>query len=327
MKILIADDTPTQLLLVRKHIERLGHQCITAANGAQALALFRSESPDLVLMDVIMPDMDGYTVTRAIREIEADQSWTPVIFLTGMNSEEDLKAGIDAGGDDYLAKPFSPMVLAAKIKAMARLYGMRMELARTTQALSDANQVLTRLTAIDGLTGVANRRRFDEALRIEWLSAARESSALSLLMIDIDHFKAFNDGYGHLAGDDCLRRVAATIQQALCRPADLLARYGGEEFAVLLPGTPASGALQVARQVCQNVRELNLCHKHNPAKPLTVSVGACTVMPDHGGDEQTLVSLADEQLFLAKRAGRDQVMTCGTCPPCATPLRQPAARV
>jgi diguanylate cyclase (GGDEF)-like protein len=303
MKIAIVDDTTANLLLVRKHVELLGHDTVTARDGAEAIAVFEAERPDIILMDVVMPEMDGYEAARRIRALEGGAHWTPIIFLTGMGAEDDLKSGIDAGGDDYLIKPVSPVVLGAKIRAMQRLHEMRATLVDTTRKLDDANQELQRLSALDGLTGIPNRRRFDESVLVEWRRNARTASALSLAMIDVDAFKQYNDNYGHLAGDDCLRRIATALNQTLKRPGDMLARYGGEEFVAILPNTPLAGGLLIAQQLCDAVRELALPHAHSRAAPIiTISVGVAATVPDYVATPGILIETADEMLYAAKHA-------------------------
>ena len=308
MKNAIVDDTLANLLIVRKHVELLGHTAVTARDGTEALEVFESSKPDLILMDVVMPEMDGYEAARRIRALEGGAQWTPIIFLTGMGSEDDLKCGIEAGGDDYLIKPVSPVVLAAKIKAMQRLLDMRKTLVETTQKLDSANQELQRLSALDGLTGIPNRRRFDDVVQTEWRRNARASSPLALAMIDVDCFKQYNDHYGHLAGDDCLRRIATALQNALKRPGDMLARYGGEEFVAILPSTPIAGGLLIAQNLRDSVRELGLTHEYTGGeKIVTVSIGVAAITPDYVATPATLIEAADEMLYKAKTSGRNQV--------------------
>ena len=308
MNILIVDDVPADRLLVRRHVEQLGHQATCVGGAAAAIGCFQPGKFDLVLMDVVMTGASGYNAAHAIREIEDGREWTPIIFLTSLDSDADLQAGIDAGGDDYLTKPVRLGVLSAKIKAMNRLHEMRGALQQTTRALNEANEVLKRLTALDGLTGIANRRRFDDALHAEWLRARRDCSAISLILIDIDHFKQYNDSHGHPAGDECLRRVAQTLLDGVTRAGDVTARYGGEEFAVILPATPLSGALYVAGHLRELVEALDL--PNNGARrngKITISAGLCTAVPNRDMDESVLVSCADEHLYAAKRAGRNRV--------------------
>lgn len=301
MKVLAVDDNSTELLIVRKQVEHLGHVCVAASHGAEAVDVFLREAPELVLMDVQMPGMGGIEATRAIREMEGEKAWTPIIFLTGLAGDDDISAGIDAGGDDYLTKPVATKVLAAKIKAMTRLYEVR-------SRLQEANNELLRLSTVDGLTGISNRRRFDAALNAEWFRAVRDTSALTLLMIDIDYFKPYNDHYGHVAGDECLRKVAQALHDQAHRPADVVARYGGEEFAVLLPQTPMGGALQVSNRLRTVVADLALPHARSKAAPcITVSVGACTMVPERGLEVHHIISAADQQLYQAKTKGRNCV--------------------
>jgi diguanylate cyclase (GGDEF)-like protein len=309
MKILAIDDNVTQLLIVSKQVEHLGHVCVTASNGAEGIAAFQREAPQLVLLDVEMPGMGGFEAARAIRAWEGGKAWTPIIFLTGLSSADDLSAGIDAGGDDFLTKPVSVQVLAAKIKAMTRLYDVRSRLQDTTRQLEQANEILLRLSTVDGLTGIANRRRFDEALNTEWPRAGRDTAPLSLLLIDIDHFKQYNDHYGHVAGDECLHQVALALRQQIKRPADLVARYGGEEFAALLPLTPLGGAMSVAWSLCHAVQNLAIPHAHSSAAHhVTISIGVCAMTPARGLQMQHIVEVADEQLYRAKHDGRNRAL-------------------
>ena len=316
MKIAVVDDTRVNLLIVRKHVELLGHTAVTARNGLEAIEVYERDKPDLILMDVTMPEMDGYEAARRIRALEAGANWTPIIFLTGLGAEDDLRCGIEAGGDDYLVKPVSPVVLGSKIKAMQRLLDMRAALVETTRKLDAVNQELQRLSDLDGLTGIPNRRRFEETVQIEWRRSARAASALSLAMIDVDSFKEYNDHYGHLAGDECLRKIATALQRTLLRPGDLLARYGGEEFVAILPVTPLSGGLIIGQQLREAVIALGLPHEKSAAEPrVTVSVGIATIVPDYAGTPAMLVAAADEMLYRAKHNGRNQVhgTRCGSC--------------
>ena len=240
-KVLVADDARVMRFATLRILKKLGLAAVEAEDGLQALELFEREKPDLVLIDVQMPGLDGLEVVRRIRSLSGEH-WVPVIFLTSMQDESDFTRGIEAGGDDYLTKPVSPVVLEAKIRAMRRLDDMRRELIAVTLELREANERLARLSQQDGLTGLANRRRFDLDLMRELGRARRERRPISLLIADVDFFKAFNDTYGHPAGDDCLRRVAGALRATCRRPLDLAARYGGEEFALILPDTTEEAA-------------------------------------------------------------------------------------
>ena len=311
MKVLVVEDSVTSATQIRQMLGKMGLETVWARNGEQGLEAFHREQPDLLLLDVIMPDMDGYELADLVRQSEQGVEWTPIIFISARANDEDLARGIEAGGDDYLTKPVSEIVLRAKIDAMRRIVTMRSTLVKLTHKLDLANRELERINAIDALTGAANRRRFDETLRHEWRRAIRRSHPLSLLFIDIDEFKQFNDGYGHVAGDECLRDLASLLESSLRRPSDLLARYGGEEFAVILPETDATGASAVAENLITAVREAGIPHEFSTVSPfLSVSIGVTTALPRRGNDNgyQMLVANAGEALYKAKDAGRNQVV-------------------
>lgn len=311
MKVLVVEDTVTSATLICQMLGKMGLSTVHARNGQEGIKAFLREKPDLVLLDVIMPDLDGFDVARRIRQCEQGVEWTPIIFLSARANDEDLAHGIAAGGDDYLIKPVSEIVLRAKVDAMRRIATMRTTLVDLTRKLDEANRELERLNAIDGLTGVANRRRFDEALQNEWRRAARGNHPLSLLLIDVDEFKAFNDGNGHLAGDECLRDLARLMEASLKRPSDLVARYGGEEFAVILPETDALGARQVADSLLAAVHEAAIPHGYSQVSPfLTISLGIATAVPERGdeGGHEMLITVADEALYKAKYGGRNRAV-------------------
>ncbi|WP_374277895.1 diguanylate cyclase [Azonexus sp.] len=312
MKILIVEDSRSSLLLLSQYIEAFGARAVPAASGEAAVAAFAAEQPDLVLLDVVLPDIDGHEVARRIRAIEGEERWVPIIFLSSMAGDEDIEKGIAAGGDDYLIKPVSEIVLGAKIRAMQRIVRMRAALVDLTRRLDAANNELKRLSAIDGLTGIANRRQFDERLDQEWRRARRAGGSVALLMCDIDYFKQYNDRYGHQAGDDCLRRVAAAIAQTMERGADLAARYGGEEFSAILPDTPLGGALFVAEKIRHAVHQLNQPHAGSPLGRVTLSIGVASLPADAGQTYEALIQAADQALYRAKHEGRDRVCRAET---------------
>lgn len=317
MKALIIDDTLTSATLVRHQLGKMGLETVHARDGESGIELFKSERPDLILLDIIMPGLDGFEVARRIRQLERDGEWTPIIFLTARTGDEDLERGIEVGGDDYLIKPVSEIVLKAKVRAMQRIAQMRYSLLVLTRKLDEANRELMRLSSADGLTGIANRRRFDEALLKEWRRCAREARPLALLLIDVDFFKPFNDNYGHQAGDECLKAVARALSQTLHRPSDLAARYGGEEFAVILPGTDEAGALAVAEALRAAVQQMGIAHRYSEVAPVvTISVGLACRTPKPG-DETGFIGLlkdADTALYRAKSEGRNRVVSA--CAPC-----------
>ncbi len=308
MKILIVEDSRATLLIVSKYVERFGAQAICTENGDQALAAFHREQPDMVLLDVLLPDINGFAVARQMRAMEKPGAWTPIIFLSGMTSDKDLEQGIAAGGDDYLYKPVSEAVLNAKIRAMQRIIQMRTSLVVLARELDTANQELKRLSASDGLTGIPNRRFFDEHLAREWRRARRGKDEIALLMCDVDNFKAFNDTYGHQPGDDCLRQIAQMLVRTMERASDIAARYGGEEFAVILPDTPLAGATIVAEKIRQTINKLNLAHTGSPHQHVTLSIGVASLTPSVcEAGPQALIEAADRALYRAKSAGRNRV--------------------
>lgn len=310
MKVLVIEDTVTSATLVCHQLTKMGLLTMHARDGESGVDMFKRDRPDLVLLDIIMPGMDGFEVAHRIRQLEQDGDWTPIIFLTARASENDLQRAIEVGGDDYLVKPVSEVVLKAKVNAMRRIAQMRSSLLVLTRKLDDANRELTRLSSVDGLTGIANRRRFDETLHREWRRASRTGKPFSLLVIDVDHFKLFNDNYGHQVGDECLKAVARTLEQLLRRPPDLVARYGGEEFAAILPETELDGALAVAEGMRAGIEELGITHRFSAtAGVVTISIGAATMTPERG-DEHGFVGLlkaADDALYRAKKNGRNKV--------------------
>jgi diguanylate cyclase (GGDEF)-like protein len=326
MKVLVIEDSRTSLLLITHQLDAMGATAVSASNGTSGLERFEREQPDLVLLDVVLPDIDGLEVARRIRAREAPGQWTPILFLTACSSDADLERGIAAGGDDYLVKPISDIVLAAKLRAMQRIANIRTTLQETTRALDQANRELLRLSSVDGLTGVANRRQFDGSLEAEWRRATRSQAPLSLLLIDVDCFKAFNDRYGHLAGDECLRRVASALAGQLRRAPDLVARYGGEEFAVLLPETTSEGALALGESLRAAVEALVVPHDGSSAAAVvTVSIGCATRVALVGQQPETLVAWADRALYRAKRGGRNRVDAAVAGAPVAVRLSRGAA--
>ena len=281
-----------------------------ATSGEDALRLARASAPDLVLLDTEMPGMSGFSTCGALKA-DPTLAEVPIIFVTSHSQPELEVSGFELGAADFIAKPVSAPLLLARVKTQLRVKHMSDE--------------LRRLATIDVLTGVANRRRFDEALEAEWHRSIRSGDALSLLMIDVDHFKLYNDRYGHPAGDTCLRAVAQALLLVSSRPADLVARYGGEEFTILLPQTGCAGAEHVAHCVLGAIEALAIAHEDSGAAPhVTVSVGiGCS---DQDGGRQAppvgearfmedrrarlppldLVRTADEALYAAKNAGRAQ---------------------
>jgi diguanylate cyclase (GGDEF)-like protein len=265
-----------------------------AMDGQCALDMALSEQPDLILLDVIMPGLNGYELCARLKADPATEH-IPVIFVTSMGDEADEARGLRAGAIDYICKPYSSPIISNRIKNILEFkkYG----------------DMFKMLSSVDGLTGLANRRYFDAALTREWWRLMRNKLPISLAFLDIDFFKGYNDHYGHLAGDDCLRRVANILTAVPNRPGDLVARWGGEEFAVILPETDLEGAQKIAEKLREAVAALELPN----ATPLaiagivTVSLGVSTVVPTPGSLPKSLIQTADENLYKAKDLGRNRI--------------------
>jgi diguanylate cyclase (GGDEF)-like protein len=305
MKILIVDDSRTIRAALAQLVEKMGHNVLQASDGIEAVEVYLRECPDLVLIDVVMPTCDGYEAARRMRAGRPDQ-WAPIIFLSSMEDDQDLERAIEAGGDDYLVKPVSYVVLNAKIRAMQRIDAMNRKLQEVSTQLATANRELEHLSHQDALTHIANRRHFDSYLAQELRRAAREKTALSLILLDVDHFKPFNDRYGHQAGDECLRQVATVLSAACRRPADLAARYGGEEFAIILPDTPPEGCVLVADAMRLGLEKLGVENAGSScSKFVTASQGIVTLQPGAEANAEQLIAAADQALYAAKQKGRD----------------------
>ncbi|MDO9314094.1 MAG: diguanylate cyclase [Burkholderiaceae bacterium] len=297
--LLLVDDDPATIQVLAHMLAGLGHLRF-ALSAADALNLAHESVPDVVLVDAEMPGMNGFDFCATMKA-DPDLAEVPVIFVSGHGHVETEVACFAVGAADFIRKPPAAEVVVARVRTQLRL-----------KALSDA---LRREALVDGLTGLANRRRFDDQLRIECDRALRSGEPLSLLMIDVDHFKRFNDRYGHPAGDACLRGVAIAIQGLVSRPADLVARYGGEEFVMLLPQTKASGATHLGDLVVKAVEALRIAHDVSPSGPVvTVSVGVATTLCSADGgctpaSPAALVNAADQAMYTAKATGRGQSCT------------------
>lgn len=305
MKILLVDDSKTERQILTSYLSKLGHKPIVAENGLEAVKLFKTETPDLVLMDVIMPEMDGYQAARKIRE--ENTTWIPIIFLSGRVDPEDIAEGIAAGGDDYLTKPVNLKILEAKMVAMQRIAIMRKKLVSVSEKLESANIELKKLVNIDGLTGIANRRYLDKYLTVEISRAIRNHHPIAIIMCDVDHFKKFNDENGHLVGDDCLKSIAKALDNICQRKSDLVARYGGEEFAVVLPNTSVDDAKSVAEAMRKTVEAIVIKDDSNNMKKITISLGVYSDNPNHTESIEILLAKADSALYNAKKGGRNKV--------------------
>ncbi len=313
MKALVIEDSLTSMAVICYQLRRVGVEPLTARDSAAGIEVFKTQRPDLIIIDALLPGVDGFETAKRIRQLERDGEWTPILFLLARASDDDLERAIAVGGDDYLVKPISEIVLTSKVRAMQRIAQMRYSLVVLTRRLDEANRELLRLSTTDSLTGIPNRRLFDDFFKREWARAVRAAVPLSVLMCDVDSFKQYNDEYGHPAGDECLRAVASVLSDRVRRPADLVARYGGEEFVVVLPETELQGALLVAEDMRRSLEDERLPHRHTASGLVTISIGAACVVPRRGaGKPEELVARADMALYRAKQEGRNRVSFSGT---------------
>ena len=292
--VVIIDDVPANIKLLNTCLS--GEYSVRfATSGAAGIRIVRDQGPDIVLLDVMMPDMDGYQVCAALKS-DLDTKDIPIIFVTAQGEGEDEEKGLLAGAADYVTKPFVPAVVRARVRIHIELKRLR--------------DHLERVSTTDVLTGLPNRRCFDDTLEREWFHGMRSGAPLSLAMIDIDFFKGFNDLHGHLGGDDCLRRVAGALSAGIPRHGgDLVARFGGEEFVVLLVDTDLKGAGTVSERLRTNVCDLAIPHARSAvAAHVTVSIGVASTVPDVGREPASLVADADGLLYRAKEGGRNRVL-------------------
>jgi diguanylate cyclase (GGDEF)-like protein len=290
--ILIVDDEPGNIWVL---VELLKNSYLlrTATNGETALAIARSdEPPDLILLDVIMPGIDGFELCRRLKA-DRRTARIPVIFITGNTDEQDEIHGFQAGAVDYVTKPFRPIIVKARVQTHAELKRLR--------------DILERQSYRDSLTGIANRRHYEEKLLMMWNFACRERTPMACIMIDIDNFKKYNDLYGHQAGDDCIKQVASALDILVRRKVDLLARYGGEEFCCLLPNTDLAGARQLAEKFRRAVLDLGIPHEGaSTGVVVSISQGiAVLAAASHTLTPDLLIKNADMALYEAKTAGRN----------------------
>lgn len=328
MGILIVDDSEDQLLLLERLLNKAGYRDIVLANSAvEAIHILKecnasSRTTDLILMDIMMPEIDGIEACYRIKEVECLKD-TPIVMVTALTDVEKLQRAFSAGAVDYIVKPVKKIELLARVSSILRLKheidrrkAHEKELEELTGKLETANKMLERISVTDALTGIPNRRYFDEFMGLEWLRAMRDQTPLSLIMVDIDFFKVFNDTYGHQAGDDCLKRVAAALRDALKRPADIVARYGGEEFGAVLPDTDLDGAVVVAEAIRLDVEALGISHNKSAylskvSNFVTISLGVASIIPNEASSPERLISMADNALYKAKEEGRNRVRHSG----------------
>jgi diguanylate cyclase (GGDEF)-like protein len=290
--ILIVDDQPIVIQSL-SNLLRNEYRILAATNGSKALELVLGNNrPDVIVLDITMPEMSGYEVCRRLKSDEQTKN-IPIIFITALDSSEDEERSFNLGAADYISKPFKPAVVRVRIRNQVNL--------------KLHTDMLERYALMDGLTRLANRHHFDEVLLKEWKSCVRTNTILSLLMIDIDSFKTYNDNYGHGAGDDCLRLLAAILKRCVHRPADMVARYGGEEIVATLPDTDGTGAAHVAQRMLRSVNDLNIPHAYSyAADHVTISIGGASARSTQMSNHELLLEHADRALYTAKKHGGNQ---------------------
>jgi diguanylate cyclase (GGDEF)-like protein len=317
--ILIVDDNPTNLAVAVEYLETSGFTVLVAQDGESGIMRAQFARPQIILLDILMPGSDGFEICRRLKDNEETKQ-IPIIFLTALSNLEDKIQGFKYGAVDYITKPIQREELLVRITTHLRIQALTQQLISRNQQLQEqalelkvakelaeeANQQLERLAHLDGLTQIANRRRFDEYYNLEWRRSVREQTSLSLLLCDIDFFKKYNDYYGHQAGDECLRRVARAIARITERPGDLVARYGGEEIAIILPRTNAQGAVQIAEMIHLAIKQLQIPHLRSKVSPyLTISIGISSLIASQDVRLESLFAAADRALYIAKERGRN----------------------
>lgn len=323
VRVLLVDD---QLIIVEAVRRMLSdqhdiefHYVIDATLAVQTATQLQ---PTVILQDLVMPAIDGFGLIQLYRDNEALAN-VPVIVLSAKEDPKLKAHSFAVGANDYVVKLPDKLELLARIRYHSGAHIARLQrdqafrfLRESQKNLADANIELQKLAALDGLTGIANRRRFDETLQLEWYRGQRDKQTLSLLLCDIDFFKIYNDSFGHLAGDLCLKKVAAVLTEHLKRPADLASRYGGEEFAIILPETELAGALLVAQACCAHLETLAIENPEAvPTGIVTMSIGVASVVPSPQTSKEWLINRADEALYAAKRGGRNRVCNADDLPP------------
>jgi len=289
--VLVVDDENANILALT-HILNYEYIVYAVKNGETAIKIAEKQHPDVILLDIVMPEMDGFTVINELKNNEVTRN-IPVIFISGLNSVLDEEKGLSLGAADYISKPFSPAVVRLRVRNQIRMINQL--------------HIIEQVSMIDQLTSIPNRRGFDSRMDMEWIRAIRENSLISILMLDVDRFKVYNDTYGHQQGDVVLQVVARTITQSLNRPGDFAARWGGEEFVVLLPNTDMNGALMIAERIRQNIGNVLIPCVDGRDTAVTVSIGVKTQAPLQKSSRDSFIAEADKALYRAKELGRNRV--------------------
>ncbi|MBD2607512.1 PleD family two-component system response regulator [Scytonema hofmannii FACHB-248] len=324
--ILLADDDKLIRVLLREFLEKEDYRVMEVTNGKECLEAFLTVKPDLVMLDGIMPVMDGFACCKQLIQIAKNnlatalanfdsggsslgatvisKLWerTPILMITGLEDPDLVDRAFEAGASDFVTKPIHLGILRQRVRRL-------LQQAQLYKQLEAANKALQHLAHVDGLTNVANRRRFNNYLNSQWLSLAPERSPISLILCDIDFFKLYNDKYGHPAGDMCLQKVGTVLNEAVQNSQDLVARYGGEEFAVIMPNTNMGGAVHFAAAMQARVRELEILHEPSTiSRYVTLSLGVATTIPTFESEPSSLIVEADKALYKAKAEGRNRII-------------------
>ncbi|HCG8756121.1 GGDEF domain-containing response regulator [Vibrio parahaemolyticus] len=304
MRILLVDDVQLDRMQLAIRLKQLGHIVKAVGSGIEALNTYESFDPELVLLDISMPEMNGFEVSLHVRETFPD--WIPIIFLSSHEEPEMIAKAIDAGGDDYLIKPVDKLVLNSKLIAMQRIAHMRRELKQATAQLEQVNQLLTQQANEDGLTKLFNRRYIDQKLDSMVAWHGRHHIPMAMILLDVDFFKPFNDNYGHIEGDRCLQAIANQLKATFCRSGEYVGRYGGEEFVVLLSSTDAQTAEREAERIQEAMYFLDYQHEFSSvANRVTVSQGVFVFQPTGKENQADLYATADRALYTSKSLGRN----------------------
>lgn len=292
-RILIVDDERMNLTILAD-ILKTKYTVLLAKNGKQALERALKQQPDLVLLDIMMPDMDGYQVLRAMKENDVLKD-IPVIFITALSDAEDEEKGLVLGAVDYITKPFHSAIVLARVNNHLKIVRQR--------------KLIESIALLDDLTEIPNRRNYEKRLSNEWKRAIREKIPLSIAMLDVDYFKQYNDNYGHPQGDHALKLVASVISNILKRPADFVARVGGEEFVIIMPHNEQQGAYELAEIIRASIENLQIEHNFSAVSNiLTVSIGGTSCIPKQENQLKDFIDLIDQMLYKAKKEGRNRVV-------------------
>lgn len=292
-KVLIIDDSKMNIQFLYSIIED-EYDVFFATNGEDGITIAELKKPDIILLDIIMPDMNGYDVIKRIKAVSELQD-TPVIFITSLSSGESEQKGFEYGAVDYIAKPFRPQIAKVRI--------------RNQLLLKKQRDMLISLAIHDQLTNLYNRRYFFEFLEKEWYRGFRSKKPISIVFIDVDYFKKYNDCYGHQMGDECLEKISRILKESIRRPMDIAARYGGEEFILTLPETDIKGANFMAKSIQEKLHEEKIPHKDSDVdKFVTFSIGIATMIPNGKTQFEDLIKIADDNLYLAKKQGRNCIV-------------------